>query len=446
MRQQRAIAMAPSKKELQRQKEDALRAKREASRRVLEAVHSKAPVQYVISTSGAHESSKLQNEDEGDELTIAAPLLANPNDIEGEAVSKRKRNRVSILELKVDILSSFGDDAEDLAKTVDEYDVTAEDPLFTLLLKNMRNTVAVPSHWVKRSFFLDDQIDRDKATHIVSSEMELTDVATIRRLTLRELGERASGQDIGNFLRCFCTGSPLETKTFGVRLSGPGDAFEERKVWPKKAFTPGVISARLTEALGIQSPLTPPQWIRSIQEMKRLPPAYPTMRIPGVNAPLPQGARFDAGNHGGSRQEWGGPPRDEKGKFIFGPGVMGEVTATVKRPWGSVPKTKASEPAAQPAAQQTPPVAQWQPQAPPSAGSQAPAVTVKPQYMAAVVPPPLPPPNRAAPVREMELTRVADPNSIIAAAGTLLPKAQHGYPQPPPPLPPQSNTTGFTKF
>ena len=67
--------------------------------------------------------------------------------MEVAVVSKRRKklmNRMTVFELKM--RTSRPD-------LVDNWDVTAPDPLFLLKLKQIRNTVPVPDHWsTKRSY------------------------------------------------------------------------------------------------------------------------------------------------------------------------------------------------------------------------------------------------------------------------------------------------------
>lgn len=49
----------------------------------------------------------------------------------------------------------------------------------------------------------------------------------------------------------------------------------------------------------------PPPWLLNMQRYGP-PPAYPNLKIPGLNAPIPEGASF--GYHPGG---WGKPPVDE---------------------------------------------------------------------------------------------------------------------------------------
>jgi splicing factor 3B subunit 2 len=78
-----------------------------------------------------------------------------------------------------------------------------------------------------------------------------------------------------------------------------------------KDSKPGFLSAQLREALGMTEHAPPPYLIN----MQRYgpPPSYPSLKIPGLNAPLPPGAIY--GYQAGG---WGKPPVDEYGRPIYG--------------------------------------------------------------------------------------------------------------------------------
>jgi len=78
-----------------------------------------------------------------------------------------------------------------------------------------------------------------------------------------------------------------------------------------KEKRPGDLSPELVEALSIP-PLAPPPWLISMQRFGP-PPSYPTLRIPGLNAPIPEGAQW--GFHPGG---WGKPPLDEYNRPLYG--------------------------------------------------------------------------------------------------------------------------------
>ncbi|OIT28510.1 hypothetical protein A4A49_55933 [Nicotiana attenuata] len=74
---------------------------------------------------------------------------------------------------------------------------------------------------------------------------------------------------------------------------------------------PGTLSQELKEALGMPEG-TPPPWLINMQRYGP-PPSYPQLKIPGLNAPIPPGAKF--GYHPGG---WGKPPVDEYGRPLYG--------------------------------------------------------------------------------------------------------------------------------
>merc|ERR1711976_590589 len=55
----------------------------------------------------------------------------------------------------------------------------------------------------------------------------------------------------------------------------------------------------------------PPPWLIAMQRYGP-PPSYPNLKIPGLNAPIPQGCSF--GYHAGG---WGKPPVDEYGRPLY---------------------------------------------------------------------------------------------------------------------------------
>src|SRR5690606_17554045 len=69
------------------------------------------------------------------------------------------------------------------------------------------------------------------------------------------------------------------------------------------------------------------------------PPSYPNLKIPGLNAPIPEGSRW--GYHPGG---WGKPPVDEFGRPLYGdvfgtapPEPPPEITQPIERKhWGEI--------------------------------------------------------------------------------------------------------------
>jgi hypothetical protein len=71
-----------------------------------------------------------------------------------------------------------------------------------------------------------------------------------------------------------------------------------------REMKPGQLSQELKDALGMPEG-APPPWLINMQRYGP-PPSYPQLKIPGLNAPIPEGASF--GYHAGG---WGKPPVDE---------------------------------------------------------------------------------------------------------------------------------------
>ena len=74
---------------------------------------------------------------------------------------------------------------------------------------------------------------------------------------------------------------------------------------------PGVVTDDLRKALGMEVGGAPP-WLINMQRYGP-PPSYPNLKIPGLNAPIPEGATY--GFHPGG---WGKPPVDEFGRPLYG--------------------------------------------------------------------------------------------------------------------------------
>jgi splicing factor 3B subunit 2 len=97
------------------------------------------------------------------------------------------------------------------------------------------------------------------------------------------------------------------------KMSKHNDLYYEGKEYEAKMLSkkPGQLSAALKEALGMGEN-APPPWLINMQRYGP-PPAYPNLKVPGLNAPIPQGAEY--GYHPGG---WGKPPVDEYGNPLYG--------------------------------------------------------------------------------------------------------------------------------
>jgi len=115
-----------------------------------------------------------------------------------------------------------------------------------------------------------------------------------------------------------------------------GDVYYEGKEWEAdyKIFKPGEMSDALKEALGMQ-PGYPPPWLLAQQRIGP-PPSYPTLKIPGLNAPIPPGASW-----GFQPGQWGKPPLDEYNRPLYG----GDIFGIMNQPgYATQPQGPVSEP------------------------------------------------------------------------------------------------------
>lgn len=96
-------------------------------------------------------------------------------------------------------------------------------------------------------------------------------------------------------------------------FSTHGDVYFEGREFDSglKQRKPGILSDDLKAALNIP-PNAPPPWLINMQRYGP-PPSYPQLQIPGLNAPIPEGAQW--GFHPGG---WGKPPTDEYNRPLYG--------------------------------------------------------------------------------------------------------------------------------
>ena len=87
----------------------------------------------------------------------------------------------------------------------------------------------------------------------------------------------------------------------------------------------GILSDDLRIALGMpvgpNAEKFPPPWLISMQRYGP-PPSYSSLKIAGLNSPIPDGCSF--GYHAGG---WGKPPVDERGRPLYGD-VFGTTVRT----------------------------------------------------------------------------------------------------------------------
>ncbi|XP_037928200.1 splicing factor 3B subunit 2 [Teleopsis dalmanni] len=285
---------------------------------------------------------KLENKPKGTEKDKAASESNGPNahrkfneksqdddddEIEEEGkedkekLSKRKLKkltRLSVAELKQ--LVSRPD-------VVEMHDVTARDPKLLVQLKAYRNTVQVPRHWCFKRKYLQGKRGIEKPPFDLPAFIKKTGIMEMReslqekddakslKTKMRERVRPKMGKIDIDYQKLHDAFFKWQTKP---RMTIHGDLYYEGKEFETrlKEKKPGDLSEELRIALGMpvgpNSHKIPPPWLIA-QQRYGPPPSYPNLKIPGLNAPIPEATSF--GYHAGG---WGKPPVDENGKPLYG--------------------------------------------------------------------------------------------------------------------------------
>ncbi|XP_005180342.2 splicing factor 3B subunit 2 [Musca domestica] len=238
-----------------------------------------------------------------------------------EKLSKRKLKkltRLSVAELKQ--LVSRPD-------VVEMHDVTARDPKLLVQLKAYRNTVQVPRHWCFKRKYLQGKRGIEKPPFDLPAFIKKTGIMEMReslqekedakslKSKMRERVRPKMGKIDIDYQKLHDAFFKWQTKP---KMTIHGDLYYEGKEFETrlKEKKPGDLSEELRIALGMpvgpNAHKIPPPWLIA-QQRYGPPPSYPNLKIPGLNAPIPEGCSF--GYHAGG---WGKPPVDENGKPLYG--------------------------------------------------------------------------------------------------------------------------------
>merc|ERR1711971_995457 len=272
------------------------------------------------------EAFKIQDAD-GDGATIAKAAIAetsvhneelkkvpklledNDNDAEGDdgekKLSKRKLkklNRLSVAELKQLVTRP---------DVVEMHDVTAKDPGLLVHLKSIRNTVPVPRHWCFKRKYLQGKRGIGKPPFDLPEFIKKTGIMELRaalqekeeakgmKSKMREKVRPKLGKIDIDYQKLHDAFFKWQTKP---RMTYHGDLYYEGKEFEirLKEKKPGDLSDDLRTALGMpvgpNAHKVPPPWLIAMQRYGP-PPSYPNLKIPGLNAPIPEGCSF--GYHAG---------------------------------------------------------------------------------------------------------------------------------------------------
>ncbi|XP_044727887.1 splicing factor 3B subunit 2 [Chrysoperla carnea] len=240
----------------------------------------------------------------------------------------KKLTRLSVAELKQ--LVSRPD-------VVEMHDVTARDPKLLVQLKAHRNTVQVPRHWCFKRKYLQGKRGIEKPPFNLPEFIKKTGIMEMRaslqdkdesktlKAKMRERVRPKLGKIDIDYQKLHDAFFKWQTKP---KMTIHGDLYYEGKEYETrlKEKKPGDLSEELRTALGMpvgpSSNKVPPPWLIAMQRYGP-PPSYPNLKIPGLNAPIPENCSF--GYHAGG---WGKPPVDENGKPLYGD-VFGSQLANV---------------------------------------------------------------------------------------------------------------------
>ena len=240
----------------------------------------------------------------------------NPNKLSKK--KRKKLNKLSIAELKALVQNP---------EVVEWHDVSSSDPRLLVQIKAQRNIVPVPTHWSLKREYLSSKRGIEKPPFKLPQFISETGITEMRDAVLEKQAEQSLKQkqrervqpkmgklDI-DYQKLYDAFFRHQTKPDLTRF---GDVYYEGKEWEAdyKVFKAGDLSEPLREALGIQ-PGFPPPWLLQQQRVGP-PPSYPTLKIAGLNAPLPPGA-----NWGFQPGQWGKPPLDDYNRPLYGGDIFG---------------------------------------------------------------------------------------------------------------------------
>ncbi|CCG80540.1 Splicing factor 3b, subunit 2, 145kD [Taphrina deformans PYCC 5710] len=240
----------------------------------------------------------------------------NEEDEEAELLSKtrqKKQNRLNVAELKQLVKKP---------EVVEWTDVSAPDPKLLVSLKSVINSVPVPSHWSQKRDYLAGKRGVEKTSFELPDFIRATGVGEMRQAAQEQREQQSLKQQMRARVqpkmgRLDIDYQKLHDAFFRFQTKPPmtkyGETYYEGKEYETntREKRPGDLSEDLKEALSIP-PGAPPPWLISMQRFGP-PPSYPSLKIPGLNAPIPSGGQW--GFHPGG---WGKPPTDEYNRPLYG--------------------------------------------------------------------------------------------------------------------------------
>ncbi|RGP68154.1 hypothetical protein FSPOR_5498 [Fusarium sporotrichioides] len=252
---------------------------------------------------------------------------------------KKQLTKLSIAELKALVK---------IPEVVEWQDVSSSDPRLLVQIKAQRNVVPVPTHWSLKREYLSSKRGIEKPPFRLPQFIAETGITEMRDAVLDKQAEQSLKQkqrervapkmgklDI-DYQKLYDAFFRFQTKPELTRF---GEVYYEGKESEVdyQHFRPGDLTEATKEALGMP-PGAPPPWLINQQRFGP-PPSYPTLKIPGLNAPPPAGGSW--GFHPGG---WGKPPVDEFNRPLFGGDVFGLAASGAQGQGAAQILTGAGEP------------------------------------------------------------------------------------------------------
>jgi len=286
-------------------------------------------------TAEEEEAAKEANSGEKGEVFFDDDDDIPEEDEEGDKeqkLSKKKRkerDKLSVAELKALVQKP---------ELVDWTDTSASDPRLLVHIKSYRNVVPVPNHWSLKREYLSSKRGVEKAPFALPKFIQETGIAEMRDAVLEKQNEASLKQKQRERVQPKMGKLDIDYQklyeAFFVRQTKPeltryGEVYYEGKEYETnlKHLRPGELSDELKEALNIP-PGAPPPWLINQQRFGP-PPSYPSLKIPGLNAPPPPGGAW--GFHPGG---YGKPPVDEFNRPLYGGDIFGVLQPQVNNQAG----------------------------------------------------------------------------------------------------------------
>ncbi|KAF3940730.1 hypothetical protein ABW19_dt0204443 [Dactylella cylindrospora] len=225
--------------------------------------------------------------------------------------ARKARDKLSVAELKTLVKRP---------EIVEWTDTSSSDPRLLVHLKSYRNCVPVPSHWSLKREYLSSKRGVEKPPFDLPAFIKATGIMEMRDNTKedeRTLKQKQRERVQPKMGKLDIDYQKLHDAFFRFQVKPPltmyGEVYYEGKEMETnlKDRRPGELSEELKEALNMP-PGAPPPWLIHMQRFGP-PPSYPSLKIPGLNAPIPAGAQW--GFHPGG---YGKPPVDEFNRPLYG--------------------------------------------------------------------------------------------------------------------------------